>query len=112
MRHRHEWPGMAAMLIVFAATQTRADEPQAVIVWEWPAVVGEATTLDLALALLPRRPVMRRERWTTLARAGRRIGGRTRPSRPTTAGRGLWTVTDDGGPWTVDRGPWTVDCGP
>lgn len=55
MRHWHEWPGMAAMLIVFAATQTSADTQQADIVWEGPAVVGEARTLARALDLLPGR---------------------------------------------------------
>lgn len=56
MRHWHERSGMAAMLILYAATQTSADQQRAVIVWEGPAVVGEATTLTRALDLLPRRP--------------------------------------------------------
>lgn len=56
MRHWHGWSGVAAMLVGFAGTQSRADEQQPVIVWEGPAEVGAATTLARALDLVPAKP--------------------------------------------------------
>jgi hypothetical protein len=57
MRHRYEWSLLAAVLIALGSSSARAGTDQeGLIVWEGPAVAGEATTLARALDLLPRRP--------------------------------------------------------
>ncbi len=56
MRHWHDSSMLAAILIALACTQARAGQRQELIVWEGPAVAGEAAALTRALDLLPRKP--------------------------------------------------------
>lgn len=57
MRHRYERSLLAAVLIAIGSTPARAGtDHDGLIVWEGPALAGEARALTAALDLLPRRP--------------------------------------------------------